>query len=255
MATRASAAAAASLSLDDTVNLAHQGVDSAMASSVVDVDALRSNGWALGDLRSPTESALRNDLVSLASVLGNPIAARRGGPIISALRPTNSEYARRRSLSAKFSVGAFPCHTDTADWVIPCRFVLLACLEPGAGDRKTILLDSTTIGLTTEQRESLHTTPFRVVSGRRSFFSTVMQHGRRFLRYDPGCMRPLAIDGERVLGLLASDSWPELLTAIRWARGRLLVIDNWRMLHGRSSADADDSQPTLLRIYIRGSVE
>jgi alpha-ketoglutarate-dependent taurine dioxygenase len=219
----------------------------------VDIAALKTKGWLLGTLDASTETSLCNGLLSLASMLGAPVVPHKGVPSVSQLRPKQTKYARHKSLSAQFSVGAFPLHTDTAHWPVPCRYLLLACLTPGIGERETFVLDSATLGMPAQQRELLYTVPFRVLNGRLSFFSTVLQHGRPFIRYDPGCMSPVFPNGERVREILDNGTRPAQMTSIRWTPGQVLVIDNWRILHGRGEAACDDGQRTLLRLYVNGA--
>jgi len=40
------------------------------------------------------------------------------------------------------------------------------------------------------------------------------------------------------------------LIEIEWSPGRMLLIDNWRMLHGRASAREDDRDRELLRVLV-----
>ena len=214
----------------------------------MDVSALYANGWAVGCLSSSSTGDVCRELIALASSIGKPVADRRGVAIIDTLRPVTAERARPNSLSARFSVGEFPCHTDMANVPTPCRFIVLACLSPGDGRRPTTLLDPAPLSLTYEDRDLIHTTPFRVVNGRHSFFSTIMRRGRPFVRFDPGCMQPVTSDGERASKVLGSGDWR--LASVQWERGRVLVIDNWRILHGRGLAMRDDRDRVLLRIYI-----
>ena len=41
------------------------------------------------------------------------------------------------------------------------------------------------------------------------------------------------------------------LTEIEWAKNRIIIIDNWRMLHGRSNHDQADLRRSLLRITVK----
>lgn len=222
--------------------------------SSMDAMGLTANGWMLVDLDESSERSLRGTLESLASNLGVPIAARRGFPLVAKLQPKEAKHARQNSLSGRFSLGEFPCHVDTAHWAVPCRYVLLACLDPGVGNCDTVLLDTKTVPLTHQQRELLYCTPLRIFNGRHSFFSTILHRQRPFVRYDLGCMHPVSLNGQLALRVLDSNAWPALTIPIHWRRGRVLVIDNWRVLHGRGSAACEDCQRTLMRVYVDGGV-
>ena len=78
-----------------------------------------------------------------------------------------------------------------------------------------------------------------------------MYNRRPFVRYDPGCMEPVSTDGPLALALLSRDMWPDHGEEFHWNQGKALIIDNWRVLHGRGETECDDRDRTLLRVYIR----
>jgi hypothetical protein len=213
---------------------------------------LREQGWTLVQSESVGAAAFAEYVYQVAVSLGVPVAAGRRGETVSVLRPKDAGQARPRSLSAIHSLGSFPLHMDTAHWVVPCRYIVLGCDDPGDGNRMTLLLDTTGLRFNHEQRQLLAGTPLRVVNGRQSFFSTITKRGRPFVRYDPGCMRAATSDGQRALAVLSDAASAEQVSEVRWRKGRVLIIDNWRVLHGRSIATAPDPNRTLLRVYVTG---
>ncbi len=225
--------------------------DQLVEQPVFDGAVLESRGWASFTLPSSTESDLREQLLALASGLGTPAATRSGGGLCDTLLPTEADAAKPRSLSKVHAVGEFPLHNDTAHWLTPCRYVMLACVSPGSGRRPTLLMDTRSLPLNEHQISSLHSTPLRVTNGRNSFFSTILSKARAFVRFDPGCMTATTIDGANALAVLARQNWPGYIEAVFWKSGTVLVMDNWRMLHGRGHADCPDSDRKLLRISIR----
>jgi alpha-ketoglutarate-dependent taurine dioxygenase len=64
-------------------------------------------------------------------------------------------------------------------------------------------------------------------------------------------MVPLGSDGERALDVFSKARWPSHVEEIHWTQGKAVVIDNWRVLHGRGSAQRTDRDRILLRILIR----
>lgn len=217
--------------------------------------ALAARGWATIEFGDQDHADAFASLEALASSLGVPVAARNGEPLVSTLRPLDGHEARPNSLSATFALGPFPYHADTAHWIVPCRYVLLACLDPGEGERPTLLLDTRRIELSHDQRAALLSTPFRIANGRESFFSTVLQEGRPFVRYDPGCMKAVSPIGERVLRLFTTGDCQRRADLVSWRRGRCIIVDNWRVLHGRGEATREDRRRTLLRAYVKGGVQ
>jgi alpha-ketoglutarate-dependent taurine dioxygenase len=190
-------------------------------------------------------------LTTLAKQFGTPIALRTGREFCDKLRPVNASLAKPNSLSRKYSLGEFPCHSDTAHWLTPCRFVILACLSPGAAGRQTLLLDTNRLPLDRNQKDLLHRAQFRIENGRNSFFGKILSKGRSFIRYDPGCMVPLGSEGECAMDVLSKMHWLSRIEEIRWTQGQVLIIDNWRVLHGRAAAQCSDQDRILLRVLVR----
>jgi hypothetical protein len=210
---------------------------------------LASSGWTSFDLPVTEKSDIRGSLLTAAAQLGTVSRHQNTYPV-DTLRPKEGVNVRTNSLSGKYALGAFPCHTDMAHLLVPSRYILLGCVNPGDGDRETILLNACDLPLTSEQRQLLTLTPFRVKNGRQSFFSTVIQMGRPFIRYDRGCMQPLSLKGALALSYLDSEAWPSYTRRVGWERGRILVIDNWRILHGRGCSFRSDTSRELLRLYV-----
>ena len=99
----------------------------------------------------------------------------------------------------------------------------------------------------------LEATPILVRTGRRSFYSNILAPGGTFLRYDPGCLEALDARGRDALKLVedriagaASD-----VEAHHWHQGDILIIDNWRLLHGRNQSNPGSGRK-LARILIHG---
>jgi hypothetical protein len=217
----------------------------------IDEGALNARGWVTFGLASSCEVDLCEQLVALAAGLGTPTATRFGGGLYDTLSPTETDAAKPQSLSKIHDFGEFPLHVDTAHWPTPCRYVMLACVSPGSADRPTFILDTWRLPLTDLQTSLLHSTPLRVTNGRNSFFSTILSKSRSFVRFDPGCMTSTSTDGSMALAVLSRENWSDYIETVDWQAGKVVVINNWRLLHGRSQADHPDKDRKLLRISIR----
>ncbi len=217
----------------------------------IDWDALDTRGWMSFKLLPSEESSLREQLLALAAELGTPAATRTGGNLCDTLLPTEANAAMPRSLSKIHAVGEFPLHNDTAHWLTPCHYVMLACVSHGSGNRPTLLIDTQRLPLNERQSALLHSNPLRITNGRNSFYSTILSKTRPFLRFDTGCMTATTSDGAETLAVLSRHNWRDYVETIYWEKGTVTVMDNWRILHGRGSADYPDSDRKLLRISIR----
>ena len=216
----------------------------------IDLARLRSRGWVSLNVSWTCESEFRERLHTIAAGIGVPVATRPGNTLCDTLVPTRSANARARSLSKIHDVGEFPLHVDTAHWLTPCRYIVLACIQPGYGSPATLLMDTQQVQLNDSQTALLHGAPLRVRNGRKSYFSTILSKERPFVRFDQGCMTPTSSDGATALDIYSRHNWPDSIEAVRWKTGKVVVIDNWRILHGREASHDMDSDRKLLRISI-----
>lgn len=192
-----------------------------------------------------------DEILSLARALGE-LCAGRNGQLLERLTPIECNKANRNSLSAAHGASAFPLHIDGAHRPEPPRFVILACERSGPIPAPTVLARFDALDLTSAERHQCETAPFLIRNGRRSFYSTILDSSRPFLRFDQGCMTALseaASDVSRTIAVRLAKLGP---TVIEWAAGDILIIDNWRVLHGRglpsSIASADRC---LIRVSVR----
>lgn len=193
---------------------------------------------------------LHTQLLALANELGSPIAGRSNGEVIQKLTVTNRRQALKKSLSKIHSTGAFPLHTDSAHWVNPCRYILLGCENSGSGNRSTHLLDWRSLYLNQEFANTIRTAPFRVVNGACSFFANVWSVRANRIRYDAGCMSPTSKAGEAFATFMLSVNEHDACVAIDWSTTKILVIDNWRILHGRGVSQSKDENRVLWRVLV-----
>src|SRR5258706_10414285 len=107
---------------------------------MIDIARLRRRGWTSCDITFANEQDLECKTIAIAKELGTPVAARKRR-LCEPLRPTEANVARPHTLSSRYATGSFPLHVDTAHWVTPCHYVILACANQGVGNRKTLLLD------------------------------------------------------------------------------------------------------------------
>ena len=170
---------------------------------------------------------------------------------IQSLSPLPRSTAKPQSLSGRYGLDNFPLHCDTSHWSIPCRFVVLACVNPGEHSAQTALLQMSAVAMSSLERALAHSSVFLIRNGRRSFYSTVFSSTRTFARMDPGCMIPLNSDGRHVMALFDYQRNLQRVSTVAWHPGDIVVIDNWRCLHGRVGAVGAADTRLLLRMLIR----
>lgn len=198
--------------------------------------ALTKNGWAKHVTEGLHTDAVVRELDRFSSLLGKRIGGRAGA-LLEVIRPQAVEDAHPRSLSARYGLSALPFHIELSHRPRPCRYVLLGCIEPGPLASVTMLLDWRTLDFAPEELQLLEDAPILVRAGRRSFYSTLLSSDRGFLRYDPGCLEAVDDRGWAALQLMERRLAGAVPEVHYWRRGDILIIDNWRVLHGRGPSE------------------
>lgn len=209
---------------------------------------LGQRGWACHETTvASTESFLR-EIGEIGDVLGTR-AKGRASALEELVEPLTPHDAHPRSLSARYGLDALPLHVELSHRPRPCRYLLLGCVDPGASSTDTSLLDWPTLSFSSEEQRLLESAPVLVRTGRRSFYSTILSIKRAFIRYDPGCLEAVDDRGRAALRLVEDRLAAGASHRYRWRRGDVLIIDNWRVLHGRGPS-AVRSGRRIARILI-----
>lgn len=169
---------------------------------------------------------------------------------IERVSPKRRQEARPGTMSALYGLGPFPLHTERAHWPRPPRYVVFRSV--GARTvRPTTLLDSNRLAADPELIRRLHDVPWRVAWDGAAFEARVLTAGPRSqwrIRYDRCCMTVSdpALQGELEEAL---DRLP--LERHQWKPDTALVIDNWRVLHGRGGmGETPDDGRVLERVVV-----
>jgi hypothetical protein len=214
------------------------------------LDEVRENGWLRATFNK-SENDLAAEILRLAQQIGKPIPGRRGR-IIEALVPLPPKLAAVSSLSKLYGLEAFPIHTDGAHKPVPPRFIILACANPGTTPAPTVLGRLRDLALLDSERECLGTAVFLIRNGRRSFYSTILDSSRSFIRFDQGCMVPTCPKGTKTLHTITSRGNDFAANLIFWNPWDVLIVDNWNVLHGRGfQSGVTSSDRLLLRVSIQ----
>ncbi|WP_077228592.1 TauD/TfdA family dioxygenase [Sphingomonas hengshuiensis] len=193
---------------------------------------LERYGWCrfATSLECEAEIAVAADRA--AELLGRPTSGRAGATQ-EAIVPRVRTEAHPRSQSATHGLDALPLHVELSHRSVPCRYVVLGCADPGHPGSATTTLEWRTLGFTADEIALLKGAPLLIRNGRRSFYSTALPRDGRFLRYDRECVEAVDARGHAALEAIRARLSSVTPTAHCLQRGEVLVIDNWRMLHGR----------------------
>ena len=204
---------------------------------------LRTNGWIeINNISSD------NDLVDIANEIGQ-IIPQRNGELIFNLTPSNGENSVKGTLSNRHGFNAFPLHTDTAYWPIPVRYILLSSKFPSCC--KTLLTSATSIlnQLDVRDREDAHKAIYKIKTTNSQFYSSLLfnENSVKGIKYDSACMFPANKSARAFVQKMGEVEIP--LNEITWKGNNAIIIDNWKMLHGRGNALITEKRE-LKRIYI-----
>ena len=187
----------------------------------------------------------------LAPAIGS-IEQIPGIPQVQILRPKGREKSTPNLYSGNFGRDEFPLHTDLAHWFIPPRYFMLRCVKGDARAFTAVL----------PWRQVLRSmAPVKILRAR--FRARTPVRGRAHLlafaqrvesnvlhRWDGLFLVPdndAAMDVASSLKALTAQT----TRAVTLERpGDTLIVDNWRVLHGRSAVP-EDSDRVIERVYLR----
>ena len=156
--------------------------------------------------------------------------------------------------SGIFGLNRFPYHTDLAHWPLPPKYLLLRCVR-GYADVPTLLLDGLAMAAIVghdKMRRAL-IMPRRPQGGRLRLHRLLQMVDRsKFVRWDEVFLQPASLIGSEAS--IQFKSLVDQMTpthAVMINDGDLLIIDNWRMLHGRPAIAQNRRNRKLERIYLR----
>jgi len=213
-------------------------------------ESLASNGFAV-IRRFAAESAS----IEVARSLGE-IDSVEGLDPVQTLTPLGLGEAPPNTYSGNFGRRAFPLHTDLAHWARPPRYITLRCIR-GAPNVATRVLDGWTLvaGLGSERLRMSLVQPRRPMRNGKQLLR-LLEHlddsSFKVIRWDSLYLRPaspLAENTFEEMRSFLSRAKPTEVTLVD--QGDLLIIDNWRCLHGRSEAAESDRTRRIDRVYLK----
>lgn len=173
---------------------------------------------------------------------------------VQELRPRRIEDAPPNIYSGNFGFGPFPFHTDLAHWSVPPPYFALRCIE-GAPAVATRLISGVSLvqrfGELCLRRTLLR--PRRPIQ-RVQALLRLLEHdeaGALRLRWDTVFLRPASPHSNKTCSDILD--YMRAATPIDFGlcqRGDTLIVDNWRMLHGRTAVPEACSGRVIHRVYL-----
>lgn len=207
-------------------------------------DELHDRGWVTTHLQ-PNET-----LQEFAAKIGT-VLPHRFGSANRFLVAMDGLSAKKNTASHVYGRGCFPLHTDLAYASEPPRYLLLRS-HFGASGAATCVLDPF-VAIGTAWLELIKRGTWRISTGTSTRAGTMRLPGTQLgFRWDPHLMRPL----NRFAVVASSEILPALQSSTisykhTWQRAQqVLLIDNWRVLHGRAEV-AQKEWRCMERIYLK----
>lgn len=175
-------------------------------------------------------------------------------PTVQTLTPRKESEAPESRYSGVFGLSEFPLHTDLAHWAIPPRYFMLRCIH-GANDVATKLLPASAVVSTVGHailRRALVKPRRASRYGNVGLLPLLFFSGQtNGLRWDSLFLTPMSAAARDVMDFMTGSegTWSELKEIVLVRPGDTLIVDNWRMLHGRSDAVAGPNR-IIERIYL-----
>jgi L-asparagine oxygenase len=220
---------------------------------MINVHRVREDGFVLGKSVAPELST-----VELAQQLGRVVSIGEllpysAIPKVQSLKPRSTAEGNQSQYSGNYGFCAFPLHTDLAHWAVPPRYLLMRCIVGSTDVFTNILHWSHVIDMvrmdvlqkavfTARKRRPGHSGLFRALSH---------DEQSRILRWDPLFLKPLNQHARTLSSLMLNLDWTRTVTNILLEQsGDALLIDNWKMLHGRSQVAAQSAARHIERAYL-----
>lgn len=200
--------------------------------------------------------SFRADLepMTAGAVLGTPEQVS-GLRLIQELLPTTPELTTPNTYSGNFGLDAFPFHTDLAHWASPPRYLMLRCTL-GDPDALTLLVDGKVLvdALGPSVLSRCLTRPRRPMNGTfhlLPIWRDTCGSAQQLFRWDSIYLLPANAYAQTVCREIVDYlSQIQPSAVVLRNKGDTLLLDNWRLLHGRSPVQNPASSRKIHRIYL-----
>lgn len=182
------------------------------------------------------------------------VQALPGVPDVHTLAPRAHDESTPNTYSGNYGWGEFPLHTDLAHWCIPPRYIALRCVI-GAATVATRLLDGSILRADLGERALRRALvqPRRPVGLTRPIFRLLENLDGKvwMLRWDSLFIAPATEASVSIYDAVKNYvSFSSPVDVLLTSPGDTLIVDNWRMLHGRSAVSAAFRGRRIDRAYL-----
>lgn len=189
------------------------------------------------------------ELVALAKSLGS-IKLNQNGGSVSKLRPRKGRNALKGTFSQVYGFSPFPMHTDTAFLGVPVRYLVFGMIGSSSCATTYVHFEeicrASGMNLMGVAKRAVYLSD---TFEERKYIGAAFTHdGKEGIRFDANVMRPINANARKYHESMSHilESMP--VHKVAWSGSRAVIIDNWKILHGRD--EAADEEREILRIYV-----
>lgn len=187
-------------------------------------------------------------ILQIATELGQVIELENN-LTIQQLKPRLKEIESKRTYSGNYGLDEFPLHSDMAHWYKPPQYLLLKCITP-AIDTYTSILNFEKILMEIDiNYELAHFIPRRQINFKTNILKIKNHNG--ISRWDNLFIKPFNKNAEILSELIKKElNTREKINLKLENSGDCLLINNWKMVHGRSKINDQSLNRLYERIYL-----
>ncbi len=175
--------------------------------------------------------------------------------LVQELLPTTPDLTTPNTYSGNFGMGAFPLHTDLAHWASPPRYLMLRCAR-GDPNAQTQIFDGMAVVATLGPSALARclARPRRPMNGAFQLlpiWQDSSELGEPRIRWDSIYLRPANVYAQAIFRRIEDFlSRMQPVSQVLLNKGDTLLLDNWRVLHGRSPVQNLTSPRKIDRVYL-----
>lgn len=215
---------------------------------MINLDFLDKNGWCIFN-----ESSIKLEKIPNLLIKRFNLDPKIEFSLIQPQSTRKSLNGKNPTFSSTYGFDSFPFHTDTAFRETPSRFLIMKSLHPSNTATTFFNFSNFYNSLNQVQKNHFCNAIFAIKSINGSYYnSCFINIQQQFVRFDPLIMTPQNNSAKHCLNILNNTHFSDhLLFKTTWNGSNILIIDNWKVLHGREKVvELEYNSRKLQRIYV-----
>lgn len=215
---------------------------------LINLDFLEKNGWCIINTPSMDLDCIPNLLIKKFQ-----LDFKIKSSFIHPKSSTNDLKGKYSTFSSIYGFDSFPLHTDTAFRKVPTRFLIMKSLHHSSTATVFFNFIDFYNNLSEKYKTYFNNAIFSIKSTDGSYYNSLfLDKDKKFIRFDPLLMIPQNIAANHCLKILCEQqNEKKNLLKISWDGANILIIDNWKILHGREKVvELEYNFRKIKRIYV-----